>query len=125
MLFVFPLSECMWYLLNPPLGVKMKTFLRAIWKCSAGVQHAEIGGLREVLHPVQKQRRQQSLMAGPRRFPVSQEMQSGRTGGSPGCPGGPRSTQAGSAGQKLWRGCGEADDTVCDRKSSFDCDTTI
>lgn len=97
------MNICDEYLPNPPLGLKVESFLRAVWRCAAGVQCTEIAGLCELLRPAQLQRRLQRLMVGPGRSPVLQDMQSGRTGGSRGCPG-PLNTQAGSMGKTLWRG---------------------
>lgn len=80
------MNICDEHLSHSPLGLKVRTFLRAVWRCAAGVQRTEIAGLCELLRPAQQQRRLERLMVGPGRFPVLQDMQSGRTGGSPGLP---------------------------------------
>lgn len=119
------MNICNEHLSNSPLSLKVKPFLGAVRRCAAGVQRTEIAGLCELLRPAQQQRRLEKLMVGPGLFPVLQDMQSGRTGGSLGLPRPPGHTGR-LHGKEVMEGLGWGWwHGVCDRESSFTCHTTI
>lgn len=64
------------------------------------------------------------LVLGPSRFSMLQEAQSGRTRGSLAVLA-PITHEAAQWDGSYWRVGGETDDMVCDRDSSFECDTSI